>query len=472
NTNDLKIIKGRFNQLAKILTIPLDSGSGYYWEIRKIWLKSHKKKFIGSATVYISCTMRDDRAWIKPNNQIPKRHSEARAPINRYNCAGKIKLTIVPENKYVLVQGNHKIAHENPIYRRVVFPISAKEWIQNNILLYNLRSTEVYRRLCTDKLINPEIHTAEQVYYWISVLNRETYIKNQENSLLSAKLYLEQPNFNKRFKVLNYLENDFIRALGFLTPLFKLININEATEIIVDSTFKTNQERFELFVVNLNCSGYGMPIAYLYLTTLNSSEEARHNPKNFINTRVGVIRMFFASLRQEGLLPVFILVDKDAGEISAAQEAWSLIANIQLCRWHVEQAIDKKIKEKKIKASTYSLNKALEAHHKFEFIDPSWVQSNTRSLCSDDLIKQLLELVKKHAIMHPLIPVTKESFMNSQEIYSEQLVPDFEIKLAQYNRNRIFPSWWYEFKADWIKAAKTEIQPNANERYYINVNSW
>ncbi|CAG8713106.1 693_t:CDS:2, partial [Cetraspora pellucida] len=127
NTNDLKIIKGRFNQLAKILIIPLDSGSGYYWEIRKIWLKSHKKKFIGSATVYLSCTMQDDRAWIKPNNQIPKQHSEVRVPINRYNCAEKIKLTIVLDNKYVLVQENHKIAHENPIYRQVVFPISAKE---------------------------------------------------------------------------------------------------------------------------------------------------------------------------------------------------------------------------------------------------------------------------------------------------------------------------------------------------------
>src|SRR5437868_14173295 len=58
------------------------------------------------------------------------------------------------------------------------------------------------------------------------------------------------------------------------------------------------------------------------------------------------------------------------------------------------------------------------------------------------------------------------------QIIAEQLVPDFEIKLAQYNGNRIFPSWWYEFKADWIKVTKAEIQPDANERYYINVNNW
>ncbi|CAG8780992.1 7242_t:CDS:2, partial [Cetraspora pellucida] len=236
NINDLKIVKERFNQLAKILAIPLDSGSGYYWEIRKTWLKN-------------------DRAWKRPNNQLPKWHR------------------------------NHNIVHENPTYHRVKFPVNAKEWIQNNILLYNLLSTEVYHRLCTDKLINPEIHITEQVYYWVSALNRETYIKNQENSFLSAKIYLEQLNLNnKEFKVLNYLENDFIRALGFLTPLFKLVGINEATEIIVNFIFKTNQERFELFVININCGGYGMPIAYLYLITLDGSEETRHDSRNFINT--------------------------------------------------------------------------------------------------------------------------------------------------------------------------------------------
>ncbi|CAG8794974.1 12405_t:CDS:2, partial [Cetraspora pellucida] len=193
NTNDLKIVKERFNQLAKILAILLDSDSSYYWEIRKTWLKSYKKKFIGSATVHLCCTIRDDRAWKRPNNQPPKRHSEARTPTNRYNCAGKIKLTIIPENKYILVQENHNIVHKNPTYHRVKFPVNAKEWIQNNILLYNF--------------------------------------------------HLEQPNLNnKGFKVLNYLENNFVQALGFLTPLFKLVGINEATKIIVDSTFKTNQE--------------------------------------------------------------------------------------------------------------------------------------------------------------------------------------------------------------------------------------
>lgn len=105
--------------------------------------------------------------------------------------------------------------------------------------------------------------------------------------------------------------------------MFGIIGAEDVTEVIIDSTFKTNQERFELFVVNANCGGYGMPIAYLYLCTYDGTEEARLNPENETQTRVAVLRKFFSSLRREGLKPVFALLDKDAGEISAVSEAWS-----------------------------------------------------------------------------------------------------------------------------------------------------
>ena len=41
------------------------------------------------------------------------------------------------------------------------------------------------------------------------------------------------------------------------------------------------------------------------------------------------------------------LLDKDMGQIAAVQEAWSWTTNIQLCLWHIERAIDRKINEKK-----------------------------------------------------------------------------------------------------------------------------
>ncbi|CAG8491938.1 12120_t:CDS:1 [Cetraspora pellucida] len=228
------------------------------------------------------------------------------------------------------VQCEHLCAHEQPLYRQIEFSEKAKKWIQENHH-YHLRSSELYPYLMDNNLIRT-IHTKEQVYYWASVYSKQTYITNQDNQLLSSKTYLEQSELMARgFKIISYFDNHFVRALGFIIPLFNRIGAQNINEIVIDSTFKTNQKRFELFVVNANCGGYGMPLAYLYLLTSSNLETVHHYPSDGITTRVQVLQRFFASLRQEGLLPSFVLLDKDAGEISAVSEAWSWATNLQLC---------------------------------------------------------------------------------------------------------------------------------------------
>ncbi|CAB5305488.1 unnamed protein product [Rhizophagus irregularis] len=451
--SDIKAIKENFHQLANILILPLEYGSGYYWEIRKIHLITNKKKFTGCAMIYLGCTQREDRQWQRPENLPVKRRSEAHAPINRYSCMGNIVLTIDPQQQHILVQGSHQQAHEHPQYRKVAFPEAAKQWIQNNIK-YNLRNPELYKRLQYHELIDAQIHTKEQVYYWASVFSKDTYIFNSENQLLSAKEYLKE---KLNFKTIYYLENDFIKALGFTTPLLNRIGITNLKEIIVDSTFKTNQERFELFVVNANCGGYGMPIAYLYLLTCNGTTDAYNDPKNQVNTRVQALCEFFTSLRNEGLLPTFVLIDKDAGEISAIEEAWSWTVNLQLCYWHLEHAIERRLKDKKSKSTGYSKNKAIEAHQQFDFIESTWIPTGCAgSLCPDDKIKEIINIVKRHAIMHPLIPVAKNTFWNSAQIYQYCVQEAYQF----CHSNNLSKLWgylwinWYNRK-DWKLFARS-----------------
>ena|SRR5437868_7908073 len=124
------------------------------------------------------------------------------------------------------------------------------------------------------------------------------------------------------FEILTYYDNNFIRALGFTTPLLNRIGVENINEIVIDSTFKTNQEKFELFVVNANCGGYGMPLAYLYLLVSSNLEIVNYYPEDGIVSRAQAIQKFFISLRQKGLLPSFVLTDKDAGEILAVSEIW------------------------------------------------------------------------------------------------------------------------------------------------------
>ncbi|KAF0552568.1 ATP-dependent DNA helicase pif1 [Gigaspora margarita] len=258
NIHNPKDIKKSFHQLINIVLLPLEHGSGYYWEVRKIYLNTRKKEFTGCVTAYLGCAQREDRKWQRPEDQPIKRRSEAHTPIEQYNCIGKIILTIDPQQQQVIVQGTHQQMHVHPQYRKIEFPEAAKLWIQDNIK-YNLQNSELYRRLQHHNLINVQIHTKEQTYYWAS----------------------------QNFKITFYLENDFIRALGFTTSLLDCIGITKIKEIIVDSTFKTNQERFELFVVNTNCGGFGVPIAYLYLLTCDATVESYNNPQNQINTRNG-----------------------------------------------------------------------------------------------------------------------------------------------------------------------------------------
>jgi len=60
----------------------------------------------------------------------------------------------------------------------------------------------------------------------------------------------------------------------------------------------------------------------------------------------------------------------------------------------------------------------MEAHQAFTFIDAAWTpKGNTGVFCPDNMVKEILNMVKKHANMHPLIPVAKDTFWSSREIY-------------------------------------------------------
>ena len=53
---DLETIKKNFHQLANILLLLFEYGSGYYWEVWQIHLNTKKKKFTDNVTAYLRCT--------------------------------------------------------------------------------------------------------------------------------------------------------------------------------------------------------------------------------------------------------------------------------------------------------------------------------------------------------------------------------------------------------------------------------
>ncbi|CAG8648835.1 7462_t:CDS:2, partial [Cetraspora pellucida] len=96
-TQDFETIKESFHQLVNVVVLSLEYGSGCYWNVPKI-------------------------KWQRSEEQSVKRKSEAHVSIERYDCFGKIKLTIDLQQRCIIVQGSHQLAHLHPEYRKVEFP--------------------------------------------------------------------------------------------------------------------------------------------------------------------------------------------------------------------------------------------------------------------------------------------------------------------------------------------------------------
>src|SRR4051812_14801195 len=87
----------------------------------------------------------------------------------------------------------------------------------------------------------------------------------------------------------------------------------------------------------------------------------------------------------------------------------------------------------------------MEAYQQFEFIDSLWIPNNcTGSLCSDDKIKEITNMVKRYANMHPLIPVAKNTFWNSAQIYQHCTQ-----EIYQFCRNHNLPKLWGYLWINW-----------------------
>jgi hypothetical protein len=438
------ISQNTFHRIVNTLVILIEAGSKYYWELNKLYINTKDDQSCGCASAYLFCSQRIERQHKHPCDQPVQRISEVRPAIERFPCNGKIKININIPLKRVKLTFNH-LYHQQPTYRETRLPQVAINWIKTN-LNHNLRKVEFHKRLSEEKLIDPTKHTYHQVYYWALKLSAGQYITNIKNQVISTKDYMQRPELiDAGYKLILHIENNFVRALGFTTPFMNNISKDNINELIIDSTFKTNQEKFELFALIINCGGFGMPLAYLYLDTFTASEDLLQNPINNINNRVMALAVFFQSMRAEQILPSFILLDKDMGQIAAVQEAWSWTTNIQLCLWHVERAIDRKINEKNHKSSQYSIQRAREANEQFTFIDPNWIPTGRRSpLCSEADAKAVMGLIKKHSILHPLIPVDINVFLTSDEIYHKSTS-----EIYQYCQQRNLVHLWAYLWINW-----------------------
>ena len=235
-------------------------------------------------------------------------------------------------------------------------------------------------------------------------------------------------------------------AIGFTTPLFCMLHI--ASSVHCDATYKTAKGHFELYGIIGTFEGAGFPLAYLMLdTTKAPSADDEDQPFTLTEALTG----FFCSIRDQGLHPQYFYTDKDFAQMNAAKEVWPE-AGIQLCQWHVERAVKRKLaSRKRIKCSKYQVDEAVT---EFDFIDPTFIPEEHLEaefvVCPPTLRETVINLMRKHFNMHPKIPVgASGEFWTCAEIHRSAVCEMYDFCVA----HGLTPLWAYLWSS-WYKATR------------------
>ena len=177
-----------------------------------------------------------------------------------------------------------------------------------------------------------EIFTRSQVYYRWNEAIQKRYKRSDDVKKSARELLRESSEFDEIF----VQEEPF--AIGFTCRFAAEVCENfDIAEAHIDSTYKTNSSKFELFGVLGSFLGSGFPVAYLFL-------EAGQGDAAY-SQRKCAIRDFLKCLKQrmKDFSPSFFFTDKDFGQIGAIHEIYGVLSC--LCLWHVIKSVRRKMSD-------------------------------------------------------------------------------------------------------------------------------
>ncbi|GAA6001262.1 hypothetical protein JCM10207_007491 [Rhodosporidiobolus poonsookiae] len=116
--------------------------------------------------------------------------------------------------------------------------------------------------------------------------------------------------------------------------------VNTAKEVVFDGTFGTTTGNWELIVGFVERRLHSLPAAFL---AIRQSTSEQVSPRTLAASRARLMRHFFGMLGSVAPNISIVHCDKAFGEISAAHDIWPL-AHVQICLWHAERALDKRLR--------------------------------------------------------------------------------------------------------------------------------
>lgn len=241
------------------------------------------------------------------------------------NCFGSLHLKKC-DTGFVHVRLSHKHVHEKCM-KRYTLQRDEIDFIDCKAQegLAPFKIFEILRDRCKESI------SLYQVYYRWS-LYMEKKCKRDPDPFVSGKKYLENAaNLTECF----YSCRPY--ALGFTTGIAKMVtHTHECGEAFIDSTYKTNSSKLELFTIIVTIFGTGFPVAYLFLKNDSIAEN------ELLVSRQEQISRFLESVKLALPLfnPKFFFTDKDHGQMNAIRR---MGIEPSLCLWHMKKSVKKKI---------------------------------------------------------------------------------------------------------------------------------
>lgn len=203
--------------------------------------------------------------------------------------------------------------------------------------------SEIYREI--RDIPEGKLVTRHQVYYLWQKANAKLWQRDSD-PLASAQILLsESGDYKGHYRVLTAGN---VRALGFFAskPIRRLAKNNG--QLVLDSTFGTNNSGLDLFVVLAEVEGIGVPLAYCLVELLRPQSDSRQKSQCRADpgAMIYIIQQFLGELKQFGLHLSCFAIDKDQAEIAAVPTVWPKV-KIQLCYWHVKRAVSTKLNSSK-----------------------------------------------------------------------------------------------------------------------------
>ncbi|KAI0994329.1 hypothetical protein K3495_g13853 [Podosphaera aphanis] len=198
---------------------------------------------------------------------------------------------------------------------------------------------EIYLHLLSSGLTTADEIAEHQVYYQWRQANKSHW-RRENDPVLSEGILLEENRdmyHHRSIFVANF------RALGFYIRASIDALSGTTREIVIDTTYGTNNAGMELNAVLAELDRTGAPMAYLFVE--------KNNPfgTSSPGTMTQVIYQFLRVLDDLGVNPSFVNCDKDKSEINAIEQVWPS-ARIQLCFWHANRAVGMKLKKSNAKS--------------------------------------------------------------------------------------------------------------------------